>query len=156
MRNDNTSSNQQSSQKPEHTSANADGHIRAMGAEASEELLVQTLGDFKRCVHAWSDAEYHRPRMATVDAKPRGWRVGIVWALGCLVSVSVAGGGMYQHEHRKQVERIAAEREAQKRQAEERARETEELLAHVDSDVSQQVPDAMEPLARLMAEDDSQ
>jgi hypothetical protein len=39
---------------------------------------------------------------------------------------------------------------AQRAQAEE-----EDLLAQVDSDVSREVPSAMEPLAQLMAEDES-
>jgi hypothetical protein len=33
--------------------------------------------------------------------------------------------------------------------------EDEDLLAQVDSDVSREVPSAMEPLAQLMAEDES-
>jgi len=41
--------------------------------------------------------------------------------------------------------------------AEERAgQEEEDLLAKVDGDVSREVPSAMEPLAQLMAEDESQ
>jgi hypothetical protein len=58
--------------------------------------------------------------------------------------------------HVKQV-RIAAVLEAQRQRqlAANRAREEEELLAKVDSDVSRQVPSAMEPLAQLMAEDET-
>jgi hypothetical protein len=53
--------------------------------------------------------------------------------------------------------KIAAQRDAerQRQMAEERAREAEDLLAKVDSDVSREVPNAMEPLAQLMAEDES-
>jgi hypothetical protein len=53
--------------------------------------------------------------------------------------------------------RIAAQRaaEQQRQLADQHAREAEDLLAKVDSDISQEVPDAMEPLARLMAEDES-
>jgi hypothetical protein len=39
--------------------------------------------------------------------------------------------------------------------AEQRARD-EELLAKVDSEVSQEVPSAMEPLAQLMAGDEAE
>ena len=43
------------------------------------------------------------------------------------------------------------------RAAQQQARQEEEdLLAKVDSDVSRAVPSAMEPLAQLMAEDESQ
>ena len=52
---------------------------------------------------------------------------------------------------------MAAVREAehQRQVAEQRAREEEDLLAKVDSDVSREVPSAMEPLAQLMAEDEA-
>jgi hypothetical protein len=39
--------------------------------------------------------------------------------------------------------------------AEQRAKEEEDLLANVDSDVSREVPSAMEPLAQLMSDDES-
>jgi hypothetical protein len=54
--------------------------------------------------------------------------------------------------------RIAAMRaaEQQRQLAEQRAREAEEELARVDSDIARQVPNAMEPLAQLMTEDESQ
>jgi hypothetical protein len=46
--------------------------------------------------------------------------------------------------------------ESERLVAAERARvEEEDLLAKVDSDVSREVPSAMEPLARLMAEDEA-
>jgi len=53
--------------------------------------------------------------------------------------------------------RIAAARQVQQQRlvAEQHAREEEDLLAKVDSDVSREVPSAMEPLARLMAEDET-
>jgi hypothetical protein len=58
------------------------------------------------------------------------------------------------------VARIAAAAEAARQQklaAEQRAHEeNEDLLAKVDSDVSREVPIAMEPLAQLMAEDEAQ
>jgi hypothetical protein len=44
--------------------------------------------------------------------------------------------------------------EQQKRAADLQAASEEKLLASVDSDISQQIPSAMEPLAQ-MAEDDS-
>jgi hypothetical protein len=44
----------------------------------------------------------------------------------------------------------------QKLAAEQRVREEDEdLLAKVDSDVSRNVPSAMEPLAQMMAEDEA-
>ena len=69
-----------------------------------------------------------------------------------------AGGGFLEHQHRKEQARIAAAREAEhQRQIEEqRAREAEEELAKVDSEVSREVPHALEPLAQLMTDDNGQ
>jgi hypothetical protein len=39
--------------------------------------------------------------------------------------------------------------------AAQRAKESEDLLAKVDRDVSQEVPSALEPLAQMMTDDDS-
>jgi CHASE3 domain sensor protein len=75
--------------------------------------------------------------------------------------VLVAGGvgsGIQERQHKLELARIAAEaRAAEQRRviAEQRAREEEDLLANVDSDVSREVPSAMEPLARLMADDET-
>lgn len=68
------------------------------------------------------------------------------------------GGGFLEYQHRQEQARIAAAREAQHQRQlqEERARQAEEELAQVDRDISRQVPDALEPLARLMTTDESQ
>jgi len=67
------------------------------------------------------------------------------------------------YKHRQKQMRIAAEHMAEQQrlaiqlQTQEKARQEEEdLLAKVDSDVSRQVPSAMEPLAQLMTGDVSQ
>jgi hypothetical protein len=53
--------------------------------------------------------------------------------------------------------RVAAAQQAERQRAaaEQRAREEEDLMARVDSDISREVPIAMEPLAQLMAEDET-
>jgi hypothetical protein len=73
-----------------------------------------------------------------------------------LVAGSVSGGVHERHQRQEQA-RIAAAQEAARQRvaAEQRARD-EELLAKVDSEVSQEVPSAMEPLAQLMAEDEAE
>jgi len=77
--------------------------------------------------------------------------------LGSVLAFGVAGGGILEYQHRQEMTRVAAAREAQHQRqlAEEHAREAEQQLARVDGDVARQVPDAMEPLAQLMAEDES-
>ena len=120
--------------------------------------LQEALRDFRLSVHAWSDAAYSRPRsVGAVAPRRTAWRRASAWALGCVLAVGVASGGMYERHHQQELARVAAVREAehQRELAEQHARETEDLLAKVDRDISRQVPNAMEPLAQLMAEDES-
>jgi hypothetical protein len=74
-----------------------------------------------------------------------------------LVAGSVSGGVHERHQRQEQA-RIAAAQEAARQRvaAEQRAKDEEELLAKVDSEVSQEVPSAMEPLAQLMAGDEAE
>ncbi len=118
----------------------------------------EALQSFRSSVHAWSAAVYNRPRPVGVA------RLGTqsLAACGGLGPGVCFGGrwslrGILERHHRQEVAMIAAQREAerQKQIAVERAREEEDLLAKVDSDVSRQVPSAMEPLALLLAEDET-
>jgi rhamnogalacturonyl hydrolase YesR len=124
--------------------------------EVQEAELKQVLGDFRSCVHAWSNSAYSRPRRVLKSAPHWVWQRAAGWALVCVLMVGGVSGGMFERQHQRQTARIEAARQAeqQKLAAEQRAREEEELLAKVDSDVSREVPAAMEPLATLMAEDD--
>jgi hypothetical protein len=129
-----------------------------MKEEALEPMLEEALANFRSTVLAWSDAAYHRPRTALAAApRHRLWRLAAGWSLGCVLIAGGVSGGFYEHRHRQEVARMAAVREAehQRQVAEQRAREEEDLLAKVDSDVSREVPSAMEPLAQLMAEDEA-
>ncbi len=123
-----------------------------------EPVLDRALHDFRNSVRAWSDAAYNRPQIMR-EAAPRraAWRKAAAWSLASVLAFGVAGGGVLEYQHRQEMTRIAAAREAQHRRqlAEEHAREAEQQLARVDSDVARQVPNAMEPLAQLMAEDES-
>ena len=138
------------------------GEVSGVGKVADEAALDveldEVLRDFRMSLHAWSEAALSRPRAAVELRRRRSWKLATVWAMGCVLVVGgVSTGGIYQH-HRQEM-RIAAARAAEQQRlaAQERAREEEEdLLAKVDSDVSREVPSAMEPLARLMAEDESQ
>jgi hypothetical protein len=69
---------------------------------------------------------------------------------------SSVSGVVYQRQEKELKAKQAAARLAaqQKQIAASQAADEEDLLASVDSDVSRQVPSAMEPLAQ-MAEDDS-
>ncbi|MDE3150585.1 MAG: hypothetical protein KGL37_14030 [Acidobacteriota bacterium] len=136
------------------------GRAELAGDEAQDRELEQTLRNFRLSVHAWSEAAYSRPRTAAEVVRHRAWRLAVGWALGGVLVAGSVGGGVYEYRHRQELARIAAaERETRQQQlaAAERARESEaELMARIDSDVSQQVPSALEPLAQLMDGDDTQ
>jgi hypothetical protein len=66
-------------------------------------------------------------------------------------------GGLYERHHRQDLARIAAAQKAQQQDADATRHaatgaiaEDQDLLATVDSDISREVPAAMEPLAQLM------
>jgi hypothetical protein len=78
--------------------------------------------------------------------------------MGCLLVAGSVSGGLFERQHRQEQARVAAQQRAAEQQRELRAQqqagETDEaLLAGVDSDVSRQVPSAMEPLAQMMSDD---
>jgi hypothetical protein len=82
------------------------------------------------------------------------------WALGCVLAAGSLSGGIYERHQRQQAAKMAAAAQAARQQklaAAVRTRtQDEDLLAKVDSDVSREVPSAMEPLAQLMSENDTQ
>jgi len=123
-----------------------------------DEEMKQALGNFRLSVEAWSAAAYSRPRGVIQAHGRRIWRLAAGWALGCALVVGAASGVVHeQHLRQEQVRAVAAaQAERQRIEAERQVRDEEELLAKVDSDVSRQVPSAMEPLAQLMAGDESQ
>jgi hypothetical protein len=121
--------------------------------------LKRALKNFQSSVHAWSEAVYSQPHLP-VQVYRTSWRVAAGWALGCVLAAGSLTGGLYERHYRQELAKIAAAQEAERQQklaAEERSRkESEDLLAKVDSDVSREVPSAMEPLAQLMADDEPQ
>jgi hypothetical protein len=121
--------------------------------------LDEALKDFRQSVHAWSEAAYSRPRSvaaATAVRRPI-WRLASGLALGC----AVIAGGVTVYQHHRQPAAIAVVQVATRAQPAIQQRiqpvrqEDEDLLAKVDSDVSREVPLAMEPLAQLMVEDET-
>jgi hypothetical protein len=129
-------------------------------ADAQDAELEEALKDFKSSIHAWSEAAYNRPRSLTQNVRRRSWRLAAGWALGCLLVAGSVSGGLFEREHRLELARIAAaqrvaEQEKQLREQQAREVDEEDLLAKVDSDVSRQVPNALEPLAQMMTEDET-
>lgn len=124
--------------------------------EAQERALAQPLKHFRESVRAWSEAELSRPRTVAPAIPHRSWRTAAAWALGCVLAAGSLAGGLYDRHHR-QEQAAAAARQAQAEQAAARQQaqgtvrqQDANLFATLDSDVSREVPSAMEPLAQLM------
>ena len=134
----------------------------------TEEAQVETaLRSFRESVHGWSELEFGRARVV----RRSRWdaiamtvvRPAMGWAMAAVLLVASAGVPMAVHHERQ----VAAER----RMVLERQQELEaatakpqaaaemnlemnddELMSHVDSDIAQSTPDAMEPLASMMGD----
>jgi hypothetical protein len=123
-----------------------------------EPELGQALAHFREGVHAWGEAALRRPRAAVPVAAHPGWRHALGWALACVLVAGGVSSGLYEHHQQQLMARLAEQARAAKAQqlaAQQRAAD-EDLLATVDSDVSRDVPAAMEPLEHLMDQDAGQ
>jgi hypothetical protein len=73
--------------------------------------------------------------------------------------VGSISGGVIEHQHEQELARQAAAQKAAEQQKllQQKSSQVDEedLLAKVDSDVSREVPSAMEPLAQMMSDDDT-
>jgi hypothetical protein len=143
-----------------HRDEDANWTAETENLETLEPELREALTNFKASVDAWSDAMVSRPRTAKASERTN-WSAVTKWALGCAVFAGTVSGGLYQN-HRQQVAqkiesaRIAEQQEQRELAAAQLLKENEEdLMSNVDSDVAREVPSALEPLASLMAEDDS-
>jgi len=118
--------------------------------------LEEALANFRLSVIAWSEAELGRARTPVRTVRQRSWRLAAGWALAGVLAAGGLGGGIQEHRHKLEVARMAAAARVAEQQrviAEQKAKEEEDLLANVDSDVSREVPSALEPLAQLMDDD---
>ncbi|MDR3751479.1 MAG: hypothetical protein P4K94_08345 [Terracidiphilus sp.] len=129
--------------------------------DAPDLMLEQALKNFRASVHAWSEAAYNRPRTAANVVRHRSWRLSAGCALGCALVAGSLTGVMHERHQRQEVARVAVaahSAEHGRKVATGRTQaqaEDEDLLATVDSDVSREVPSALEPLAQLMVEDEA-
>jgi uncharacterized protein HemX len=138
------------------------GEVGNVAEEPGE--LDEALTNFRLCVHAWSEAAISRQRTAVAPVAPRKvWRLALGWALGCVLVAGGASAGLWQHQQREMRNAAAGVAEQQRlheqlvaqQRSQQTRQEDEDLLAKVDSDVSREIPTAMEPLAQLMAEDET-
>ena len=122
------------------------------GLELDPELH-EAIGNFESSIDAWSEAMANRPRQATTPARAN-WGLVTKWALGCAVFIGSVSGGVYQNHRQQETAKIEAARIAQQERelAATRAQDEADLMAKVDTDISREVPSALEPLASLMDE----
>jgi hypothetical protein len=148
-----------------------------LAGDIDDPMVAGALENFKASVDAWSEAAYSQPRTVTRTAR-HTWPLTATWALGCFLAAGSLAGTLYERHQRRESARIAAMKAAEQKAALERkaaeqpvaapivtkrqptvvksaASENEDLLATVDSDVSRQVPAAMEPLAQMMVDDET-
>jgi len=151
------------------------GRVSEIEDELTPELDL-ALREFRLSVYAWSEAIMNRPRQTLAVAPRRQvWKLAAGWVLGCALIASAITAGVF--EHRRRPVNIAQvrlpnqsnlavrpgakpdpkpETKPETKQIIQQARlEDEELLAKVDSDITQAVPNAMEPLAQMMAWDET-
>jgi uncharacterized protein HemX len=130
--------------------------------DALDPAMRQALGDFKASVHAWSDAVLSHPRTVREVVVRRSWRLAVGWGLTAVLLGSTLSAGLYEHHHAQVLAQLAAQRALEKQHqlatqhAQEMAQQEEDLFASVDKDVSREVPSAMEPLAQLTDDDETQ
>lgn len=144
--------------------------------------LEAVLKELRANVHAWSAATYEsryertdRTRARVLSQVPHRtlWHRSLVWALSIILTAGIVTAGVYQYRQKEQTRQAAIERELEhQRQAKQQVsqqagvtpgqaapqsgRDVDELLARVDRDVARETPSAMEPLARLMDDDEKQ
>jgi len=126
--------------------------------EDNDPQVEAALRHFRQSVRGWSDGEFAKVR--TISPRARAWRFwqapALGWGLATILVVSAVTVPVEMHRQRE----VAAAQAAAKQQqpaidAEQGAAvemSDEELLSHVDTDIAQATPDAMEPLASLMSD----
>jgi len=141
-----------------------DENTKPIGAgEPLEPELREALGNFKSSLTAWSEAMMSRPREAMAPARTN-WGLVTKWALACVVFAGTVSGGLYQNHRQQEIAKAeaaaaAAQAAEQRRELaaqvanEKSAQSAEDLMAKVDSDISREVPSALQPLASLMTDD---
>lgn len=138
-----------SNSRPE---ADQSGRTRGASAAGHDGAVEQALANFRATVHAWSEAAYRQPRVMETAVRHRSWRLAAGWALGSAVLVGGITGGLVEQHARKEAQIAVQEARLQQQAAarQQARQEDRELMNIVDGEISQEVPDAMEPLTRMM------
>jgi uncharacterized protein HemX len=143
--------------------------------EPMDEATAQAIQHFRASTKSWSEREFSRTRQFA-PAPAASWFARMrtpvaAWSLACALLIAGVGVPLgVQQQNAAHQRKLDADRQAQmqvqmqaqierdKATAAEAARQQavsisdEDLLNHVDSDIAQAAPDALEPLASLMAD----
>ncbi len=146
----------------------ANSKTGATSFEREEQELAGVFAAYRESVQAWSSDVMSRERRVVVSARrPLSFRLA-TFAMTAVLLASVITGGVVQHERNVQdAQRVAQQKADEQKLAEQKVAQEkkaaeiqlaaqqgvqdDELLADVDSDIAQDSPSAMEPLASLMA-----
>lgn len=140
-------------------------------SNASDMELNAALKSFRESVHGWSEQEFSKTRVIRRSRWNAVWRTiaspAMAWTMSCALLAASVGGPLTVH-HQRQVEaarQLAIQNQQQTEQekaammADNKAAATassamddDELMSHVDNDIAQAAPDAMQPLASLMTD----
>jgi hypothetical protein len=140
-----------------------DERSRNANLEIEDAQVEMALKHFRESVHGWSDEEFGRARVIRRSRWDAMWRMManpvMAWSMACVLTVASVGVPVNIHHLQVVAAERRAELEKQKKLAEEKAEQQaaaaindDELMSHVDSDIAQDAPDAMQPLAQLMSD----
>jgi hypothetical protein len=131
--------------------------------QLQDAQVEAALRHFRSSVHEWSGQEFGRARvvrrsrwdaMFQVIARP-----AVGWAMAALLAAASVGVPLALHREREVATAHSLVMERQREMEANAARQQaapemndDELMSHVDSDIAQAAPDAMEPLASMMSD----
>ena len=89
--------------------------------EIAEAGMEDALRNFRSSIHAWSEAEFVRPRAVLHPEHRRAWRRATAWALGCVLAAGTLSAGLYDHHSHDRLARTVAQQMIAQRMAAQRA-----------------------------------
>lgn len=135
--------------------------------EMDEARVEQALRNFRGSVRAWSDEEYVQPRSVRRSRWTALWMTmtrpavsGAMAAVLAAASIGIPVAVVHQERVVAEQQQEAANRQkaiaAQlTKQQTTQVKDDSDLMTEVDSDIAQEAPDAMQPLASLMSDSGS-
>jgi cell division protein FtsL len=139
-------------------------------ASQEDPQVEAALKLFRESVHNWSEAEFSTTRLVRRSRWEAMWRVlaspVMSWGLASAMVLASVGIPVTVHHERQ----LAAAHDAEVKHQQELAKvevqnaavtmasttmTDDELLSHVDNDIAQQAPDAMQPLVSMMSDANS-